>query len=97
MLKIYGSKLCKDCVDCCNAFKAAGVEFEFCDFADDLGNLKSFLFLRDSSETFAKVRGSGKIGIPCIVENDGDLSLDWESYLPEGFLCNPGEAPGSEA
>ena len=43
MLKIYGSMLCKDCVECVRALSDAKVEFEFLDFADNLLNLKNFL------------------------------------------------------
>lgn len=32
MLKIYGSLLCPDCVQCKNDLTAAGVEFEYLDF-----------------------------------------------------------------
>ena len=39
MLKIYGSMLCKDCVECVADLKKANVEFEFYDFADSLLNL----------------------------------------------------------
>ena len=43
MLKIYGSMLCKDCVQCVADLKAANVLFEFHDFADELLALKEFL------------------------------------------------------
>lgn len=81
MLKIYGSMLCPDCVDCCRELKEAGVEFEFCDFADSLLNLKDFLKLRDEQEVFTELRQAGKIGIPCIVREDGSIVLDWKEYL----------------
>ena len=81
MLKIYGSMLCPDCVQCCKELKEANVCFEYCDFADSLIHLKEFLKLRDSSPLFASVRSEGKIGIPCIVREDGSLALDWKEYL----------------
>ena len=40
MLKIYGSKLCPDCVQCIQELRAANVEFEYYDFADSLHHLK---------------------------------------------------------
>ena len=43
MLKIYGSMLCRDCVECVEDLKKANVEFEFLDFADSLLHLKEFL------------------------------------------------------
>lgn len=81
MLKIYGSKLCPDCVDCCRELKEAGIAFEYCDFADSLLNLKEFLKLRDEQEVFCNLRAEGKIGIPCIVREDGSITLDWSEFL----------------
>ena len=71
MLKIYGSMLCKDCVECVADLKASNVEFEFCDFADNLLYLKEFLKMRDDSSLFDGVRKNGSIGIPAIVREDG--------------------------
>ena len=81
MLKIYGSMLCKDCVECVEDLKNANVEFEFLDFADSLRNLKEFLKIRDESELFVPVREKGSIGIPTIVKEDGSVTLGWEEFL----------------
>jgi len=81
MLKIYGSKLCPDCVQCIQELQAANVEFEYCDFADSLHHLKEFLKLRDEGEIFEDIRVAGKIGIPCIVCEDGSLTLQWNQFL----------------
>lgn len=77
MLKIYGSRLCPDCVRCIEDLQSAGVEFEYHDFADDLRALKVFLSLRDTYPVFDEVRAAGKIGIPCILHEDGTVALDW--------------------
>lgn len=81
MLKIYGSKLCPDCVQCCRELEEAGVPFEYCDFANDLRHLKEFLKLRDECGVFEKIRTECKIGIPCIVREDGSVTLDWDEFL----------------
>ena len=81
MLKIYGSMLCKDCVECVADLRKANVEFEFLDFADSLLNLKEFLLIRDESPLFDSVREKGSIGIPTIVKEDGSVCLDWDCYL----------------
>lgn len=83
MLKIYGSMLCPDCIECCTDLKMAGVEYAFCDFAESLLHLKEFLTIRDSSPLFADVRKNGKIGIPCIVREDGSYTLDWAEYVSQ--------------
>lgn len=81
MLKVYGSLLCPDCVQCKNDLTAAGVEFEYLDFSADLRNLKVFLGIRDKDPQFDEIKERGSIGIPCIVEEDGSVFLDWEKYM----------------
>lgn len=81
MLKIYGSMLCKDCVECVDDLKKENVEFEFLDFADSLLNLKDFMKLRDGSSVFDEIRSAGKIGIPCVVRPDGSFTLDWQEFI----------------
>ena len=82
MLKIYGSRLCKDCIDCMSDLDRAGVGYTFFDFADDLKNLKAFLSIRDTSPLFDEARDAGSIGIPCIVQENGDITLSWDAFLP---------------
>ena len=81
MLKIYGSMQCPDCVACRNDLDQAGVEYEYLDFADDLRNLKAFLAIRDKEAVFAEVKENGSIGIPCILQEDGSVTLDWSEYV----------------
>lgn len=80
MLKIYGSMLCTDCVDCRRDLDQAGVSYEFLDFADSLLNLKEFLVLREG-DLFSDAKANGSIGIPCIVSENGKVTLDWHDYL----------------
>lgn len=81
MLKIYGSMQCPDCVACRNDLDKAGVSYEFLDFADDLRNLKAFLMIRDKEAVFTEVKENGSIGIPCIIREDGSVTLDWSEYV----------------
>lgn len=81
MLKIYGSMLCPDCVQCCEELKEAQIPFEYCDFSESLRYLKEFLKLRDENAVFAEPRASGKIGIPCILRPDGTVTLEWDEFL----------------
>lgn len=83
MLKIYGSMLCKDCVQCRNDLDAAGVEYEYLDFSDKLQYLKEFVAIRDKSALFDDARKEGYIGIPCLVSDDGSVSLDWSAYVSQ--------------
>ena len=81
MLKVYGSLLCPDCVACKKAFEEKGIEFTYYDFAEDLQSMKTFLSIRDSHPAYREIKEAGKIGIPCVVREDGTVSLDWESFL----------------
>ena len=81
MLKIYGSMLCPDCVQCRKDLDEAGIAYEYLDFSEELKNLKEFLKLRDQSSVFEEVRRDGRIGIPCIVRDDGSITLDWEECM----------------
>lgn len=81
MLKIYGSMLCKDCVQCREDLDKAGVPYAYFDFSEDLKNLKEFLSYRDTLEIFATAKENGAIGIPCIVDDAGTVTLSWEQYL----------------
>lgn len=81
MLKIYGSMLCPDCVACRADLDRAGVAYEYLDFAENLMNLKEFLKIRDNNPLFDEIRGAGKIGIPCIVTENGEVTLDWETLV----------------
>lgn len=81
MIRIYGSMLCKDCVQCRKDLDNAKVPYAYLDFAEDLGNLKAFLSIRDREPCFDAVRLEGRIGIPCIVKEDGTVTLDWQEFL----------------
>jgi len=81
MLKIYGSMMCPDCVRCREDLDKAGVRYEYLDFADSLWNVKCFLELRDREAAFTDTKAAGKIGIPCIVREDGSVTLSWEEYM----------------
>ena len=81
MLTIYGSRLCPDCVRCVEDLEKAGVSFEYKDFAEDLRALKVFLSLRDGNALFDEIRAAGKIGIPCILREDGSVSLSWDEFM----------------
>lgn len=81
MIKIYGSMLCKDCVQCREALDKAGVSYEYRDFGESLLNLKEFLSIRERDPLFNAVRQNGTIGIPCIVKEDGSITLNWNEFM----------------
>jgi glutaredoxin-related protein len=81
MIKIYGSMLCPDCVQCRKELDEAGVAYEYLDFSENLRNLKEFLAIRDGNPLFDSLRQGGKIGIPCIVREDGSVTLVWDEFM----------------
>ena len=81
MIKIYGSMLCPDCVQCREDLDKAGISYEYLDFGDHLRNLKEFLVIREREPIFQQVRANGSIGIPCIVREDGTVTLDWAEFM----------------
>lgn len=80
MIKIYGSMLCPDCVQCCADLDRVGIPYEYLDFGAHLGNLKEFLLLRDRPE-FDPIRSSDMIGIPCILLEDGTITFSWDTFM----------------
>lgn len=80
-LTVYSSPLCPDCRECEVNFKAHGIEYENVDITASMKNLKAFLRLRDSLEVFEPCKSGGSVGIPAIVCEDGEVTLDWEGFL----------------
>jgi glutaredoxin-related protein len=81
MLIIYGTDQCPDCVNCKADLDNAGVGYEYRNISENLLFLKEFLSVRDKERIFLPVKEAGKIGIPCIVGEDGTVHLSWETYL----------------
>ena len=67
--------------ECREELDATGVAYEYLDFSENLKNLKEFLAIRDGNNLFDSIRQDGKIGIPCIVREDGSVTLDWEEFM----------------
>ena len=80
-MKIYGTVLCGDCRDCKNDLDEAGIDYNFLDITQELQNLKEFLKIRDTNPLFQEVKENGGIGIPCIIKDDGEVTLDWKELL----------------
>lgn len=48
------------------------VDFVYLDISENMINLKRFLKYRDNSPVFDEIKKSGRVGLPCIVINDGE-------------------------
>lgn len=78
---VYGTMNCPDTVDALREYKARGFAVNFRDIDADIKTLKEFLKLRDTEAVFAEARQEHYVGVPCIVKEDGSLTLDWEELL----------------
>ena len=102
MITVYGSDHCPDCRNFKFNLAANEIPYKYVNITDSMPNLKRFLHLRDHEAIFEPVRLAGNVGIPCIVEPDGAMTLDWEAWLrdrgithiryeddaPEGAACS---------
>ena len=73
---IYGSKQCPDTMACLSALSKSGTPHEFRDIAD-LSVLKEFLKYRDTISMFDQVKANGGVGIPFIVQDNGQFTFEW--------------------
>ena len=48
------------------------IKYVYLDISEGMFNLKKFLKYRDSYEEFNEIKEAGKVGLPCIVINDGE-------------------------
>ena len=72
MLKIYGSMLCPDCVDCCADLDNTNIPYEFLDFADSVKNLKEFLVITELLKNLIKCMTLYRLSI-CLLEWERDI------------------------
>lgn len=92
MLKVYGSHFCPYCQECVRAYNAAGLQYEFHDISEGLFDLKTFIKLRDDNpEEFAEAKANGKLGIPVLLKDNGEVTHEWRELAnvkPSGVSCS---------
>ena len=69
---VFGSKHWPDCEPVKEYLSENNINHVYLDITESMLNLKKFLKLRDTREEFDEIKRLGKIGIPCIVINDGE-------------------------
>lgn len=57
------------------ALSKAGINFAYVDISSGMLPLKQFLAYRDSRPEFIPVKEGGRVGLPCIVVNNGEQIL----------------------
>ena len=83
MIKVYGSMQCPYCVVLRENLDKNNIEYDFAEILDSLRNLKAFLILRDTEPVFDHLKAINDIGVPALVDEDGKVWTDWETWLKE--------------
>ena len=83
MLKVYGSEMCPDCIECKYNLDRNNIEYENIDITKSLKSLKEFLKLRDKESIYDEAKDNSYIGIPTLITDDGKITLDWESFFTD--------------
>lgn len=80
-ITVIGSHLCPDTLYALNQLTAAGVEASFQDILSCHAALLTYLNIRETSELYADIRGTQRLGVPCSQREDGSLTLDLNEIL----------------
>ena len=88
MIKVYGSHMCGDSEELQKYFNEYEIRYQFLDITDNLRNLGRFLRYRDTLEIFDNCRKTGDIGVPFLIDDEGEKTLDWKGWLiRHGYMC----------
>jgi len=69
---VFGSKHWSGCEPAKEFLSENEVKFLYLDIAESMLNLKLFLKHRDHAPEFKEIREGGRVGVPCVVINDGE-------------------------
>lgn len=95
MTRIYVMESCPDCIQAKQLY-GGNPDYEIIDIGKQARDLKEFLSLRDNHPAFAKVRERGTIGIPCFVNDNGEVVITLKHYLASPETA-PSETVSAEA
>ena len=87
MIKVYGSNTCPGTLNLLRVLTQNGIMPEFVNVTGSVTLLKEFIMLRDTLPMYDAIRGTGRIGFPLIMLEDGSYTLDANSVL-EKFGIN---------
>lgn len=80
-ITVIGSHLCPDTLYALNQLSASGVEITFQDILSCHAALRTYLHIRETSELYAAIRGTERLGVPCFVREDGSMTLSLNEVL----------------
>lgn len=78
---IVGSHLCPDTLAALNKLSAIGADIDFRDILSCHADLKEYLKLRDSNALYEGIRGTERLGIPCFILENNELTMDINKVL----------------
>lgn len=91
MTKVYVMATCPDCYQVKEQLKDQP-QYEIIDIGIHVRYLKEFLRLRDVHPAFEPIKAQGSIGIPCFVQEDGNVSFKMKEVnfdnIPAGESCS---------
>lgn len=80
-ITVIGSHLCPDTLYALNRLTSAGVQADFQDILSCHAVLQTYLNIRETSELYADIRGTQRLGVPCFVREDGSMTLSLDEVL----------------
>lgn len=69
---VFGSRHWPDCEPAKEFLSENGIKFIYLDITDSMLNLKRFLKYRDEAPEFKEVKEAGRVGVPCIIIDNGE-------------------------
>jgi len=78
---VLGSHLCPDTLAALNQLSAARAEIDFKDILSCHADLQYYLSLRDTNALYDEIRGTSRLGTPCFVLENQELTMDLEKVL----------------
>ena len=80
-ITVVGSHLCPDTLYALNKLSAAGAEVSFQDILSCHAALQTYLHIRETSDLYAEIRGTQRLGVPCFIQEDGTMPLALNDIL----------------
>lgn len=78
---VIGSHLCPDTLTALHKLAAVHADIDFKDILSCHADLMEYLKLRDANALYAEIRGTKRLGIPCFVLENNELTMDINEVL----------------
>ncbi|MCD8037193.1 MAG: glutaredoxin [Clostridiales bacterium] len=80
-ITVIGSHLCPDTLEALGKLAVIKADTDFKDILANHDNLRSYLKLRDTNPMYDDIRGTDRMGIPCFIFENGDMSFDTDEVI----------------